>query len=286
MVPFLGLLDPGQVLIQLVLLREGHAVNSLESLAAGVAPPIGGVAGGELDGVALDAAGGIHVGASAEIHELALFIEGDDRVLGQVVDELHLVGLALLLHVGDGLLTGQLKTLQLQLLLADFPHFHLKLLHLGLGKGLGGVEVVIEAVVDAGADGQLNLRVEALHGLGQHVGAGVPVGLAVDFVFKGIQVFFAHDRCSFPNGGKKTSPLQVKSGVKLKNSTVPPCLRRAMRTVARGRCNVRQTSRSSRAARKWWPESLRSAGISQQNDPLSERRQWAASSSLLICFLI
>ena len=162
------------------------------------------------------------MGAGAQVHELALLVEGDDGVLRQVVDELHLVGLSPLLHVGDGLLPGQLEALQLQLLLADLPHLCLQLLHLGLGEGLGGVEVVVEAVVDAGADGQLHLRVQALHGLGQHVGAGVPVGLAVGLIFKRVQVFFAHS-CELLSieGQKNFTPDQV-SGVKHKTPRFHP----------------------------------------------------------------
>ena len=201
-VPLPGLLQLGQVLVQLLLLGEGDAVNPLEGLAAGVAPPVGGVAGGELDGVALYPAGGVQVGARAQVGEVALLIEGDDRVLGQVVDKLHLVGLALLLHELEGLGPGQLKALQLQLLLADLAHLGLQLGELILGEGLGGVEVVVKAVFNCGADGQLHLGVEPLHGLGQDVAGGVPVGLAVLRVFKGkLVVFFTHDDNSFHGHG-------------------------------------------------------------------------------------
>ena len=57
----LGLLNALEVGVQLVLLGEGDTVDALEGLAAGVAPPVGGVAGGQLDGVALDPAGGVQV---------------------------------------------------------------------------------------------------------------------------------------------------------------------------------------------------------------------------------
>ena len=124
------------------------------------------------------------MGTGAQVHELSLLIEGDVGVGGQVVDQLHLVGLFLLLHELDGLGAGQLEALQLQLLLADLPHLCLDLRQVVGGKGKGRVQIVIKAVVDAGADGQLHLRVQALDGLGQDVGAGVPVGLAVLFVFK------------------------------------------------------------------------------------------------------
>ena len=69
---------------------------------------IGGVAGGELDAVALDAAGGVQVGTGAQVGELALLVEGDVGIGGQILDQLHLVGLTLLLHELDGLFPGQL----------------------------------------------------------------------------------------------------------------------------------------------------------------------------------
>ena len=192
-VALLGLFLGLQILVQLVLLGEGHAVDTLEGLAVGVAAPVGGVAGGELDAVALDAAGGVQVGAGAQVRELTLLIEGDDGILRQVVDQLDLVGLFLFLHELNGLGAGQLEALQLQLLLADLPHLGFQLGQLGLGEGGGGVEVVVEPVFDGGANGQLHLRVQALHGLGQDVGTGVPVGLAVFGIFKRIQVvFFRH----------------------------------------------------------------------------------------------
>ena len=81
MVALEGLLLLLQVGVQLVLLGEGDAVDPLEGLAVGVPPPVGGVAGGELDGVALDAAGGVQVGAGAQVGELALLVEGDVGVL-------------------------------------------------------------------------------------------------------------------------------------------------------------------------------------------------------------
>ena len=133
-------------------------------------------------------------GTGAQVGEVALLVEGDVGVLRQVLDELHLVGLLLLLHELDGLLTGQLKALQLQLLLADLAHLGLESSQILGGEGAGGVKIVVEPVLDAGADGQLHLGVQPLHGLGQHVGTGVPVGLAILRIFKGKLVldFFRH----------------------------------------------------------------------------------------------
>ena len=197
MVPLLGLLNSLKVGVQLVLFGEGDAVDSLEGFPVGIPPPIGGVAGGELNGISLDTPCGIQVRTGAEVRELSLLVKADGGVLGKVVDQLHLKGFVLFLHELHGLCPGQLEALQLQLLLADLPHFALNVLHDLRREGKGRVHVVVEALVDGGADGQLHLRIQALDGLGQDVGAGVPIGFAVGLVLKGIQIaFFAHDKSS------------------------------------------------------------------------------------------
>ena len=127
--------------------------------------------------------------AGAEVGELALPVETDDGVLGQVLYELDLVGLALLLHELDGLGAGQLEALDGQLLLADLAHLSFDLLqHLG-SEGDVGVDVVIEPVLNGRADGQLALGVQALYRLGEDMAGGVAVGVAVFLVFKGVLVF-------------------------------------------------------------------------------------------------
>ena len=194
MIPLEGLGLLLQVGVQLFLGGEGHAVDPLEHLAVGVAPPVGAAGLGELEAVVLDPAGGIQVGTGAEVGELALGVEGDHGVGGQIVDQLHLVGRVFGLHVGNGLGPGLLGALQMQPLLADLLHLGLDLLQVLVGEGEGGVKVVVPAQINGGADGQLHLGPQTLDGLGHDVGAGVPIGLAVGFVFERVDVFFGHDR--------------------------------------------------------------------------------------------
>ena len=202
----------GQILIELVLLRERDGVNSLEHLALAVAAPIRAAALRQLDGVALDAAGGVEMRAGAEVGELTLSVEGDVRVGRQVVDELDLVRLVLLLHVADGLLTRQLKALELQLFLADLAHLGLDGVEMLLRKVERRVKVVIEAVVDRRADGELDLRVQTLDGLRHHMRTGVPVRLAILRVFKREFIVFGHILCLLFELGqnKNASPLQIR----------------------------------------------------------------------------
>ena len=192
MVPLQSLSLSGQIGIQLLLAGEAHAVNSLEHLPLGVSTPVGAAGGGQLEAVVLDPAGMIQVRAGAQVGKFPLGIEGNNGVLGQIVDELHLVRLVLLLHIGDGLGTGLLAALQTNALLADFLHLRLDLRQMLRGEGEGGVKVIIPALIDGRADGKLHLRPQPLDGLGHDVGAGMPVGFAVLGVFKGVQVFFGH----------------------------------------------------------------------------------------------
>ena len=210
----LGLLQTLQIRVELLLLREGDAVDALQGLAIAVAAPVGGVAGGQLDGIALDAAGGVEVRAGAQVDKFALLIEGDVCVGGQVVDQLDLVRLLTLLHVLQRLLTGQLKALELQLLLADLAHLGLDLGQILGREGKGCVHVVVKAVLDGRADSQLHLRVQALDGLRQDVRTSMPVGAAILLIFKGVLVFFAHDviLLVLGVGYKKSPPLMVCQG--------------------------------------------------------------------------
>ena len=232
-----GLLALFEVGVQFFLLRESDAVDTLEHLAVRVAAPVGGVAGGQFDGIALDAAGGIQVRAGAEVGKFSLLVEADNGILGQVVDQLDLERLALFLHELDGFRARQLKALELELLLADLAHLGLDLGKILLRKGERREHIVIETVVDAGTDGELHLGPEALDGLRQHMGAGVPIGLAVLGIFKRKLVFFVDldffGHCMLPplflEGAKKAPPPMSIRGEASKYSTVPPCLRVARR---------------------------------------------------------
>ena len=179
-VALLGFFDAGQIGVQLGLVGEGGAVDALQHLVLFIAAPVSAGDGGQLE--SLDLAGGGHMRARAQVGEVALTVEGNVRVLGQVADQLHLVGLALFFHEFDGFFPGQLEAFQLVVLLDDAAHFLLHFLQEVGGEGLVHVKVVVEAVVDGGADGQLGLGMQLFHGLSQHVAGGVaqhPLGLVV-----------------------------------------------------------------------------------------------------------
>ena len=84
-------------------------------------------------------------------------------------------------------------------LLDDFAHLVLQRLQHFRSKGDGRVKVVIEPVVNGGADGELGLGIEALYRLGEHVRRGVPECKAAALVVKGQKLQAA---VLFYNGGQ------------------------------------------------------------------------------------
>ena len=114
--------------------------------------------------------------ACAQIRKIvSLAIEGNLRILGKILDQLHLVGLVPLLHEGDGFLSWQGKTLQLCALLDDLLHLRFQLIQVFPGEGFT-LKIIVKSVLDGGTDSQLRLRIQPLYRLSQHMGCGVTQG--------------------------------------------------------------------------------------------------------------
>ena len=171
-IALLGLLDHAEVLIELLLGGESDAVDAREHLVVLVVLPIRTGDTGELEG--LERLGVAHVGADAHVDVVALLIERDAGILGEVADVLDLILLAALFHELDGLGARKLEDGELKVLFSD-------LLHLGLDGGkvvladllVTEVHVIVKAVVGCGAVGKVGLGIQALDGLGHDVGCRV-----------------------------------------------------------------------------------------------------------------
>jgi len=140
-----------QVLVELVLGREGGAVDAGQHGPPHVAAPVGAGDAEELEG--LDLAGAGEVWAAAQVDEVALLVEADGVVFDGL-EQLDLVDLLCLAHAADGLVSGQLDPLERQVLGDDRAHLVLDARQVIGADGLGQLEVVVEAVVDGRADGE------------------------------------------------------------------------------------------------------------------------------------
>src|SRR5918995_162753 len=79
MIAALGLFQPRQVRVQLVLGWPGRAIDALQHRPLLIATPVGAGDGEEFERADLGGAG--HMGAAAQIEELALLVGRDDLVV-------------------------------------------------------------------------------------------------------------------------------------------------------------------------------------------------------------
>ena len=170
----LGLLQALEVGLEVLLVGERGGVEPRELGVLLAAAPVG--AGHRLELDRPDAAGVLHVRAATEVDEVAVAVERHRglALAGEVVDLVDLVGvLALdeeLARVGD----AHHRALERRLGGDDARHLGLDGREVLLGDGPGGVEVVVEAVVDRRAEAELGPRDQRLDGLRHDVRGGVP----------------------------------------------------------------------------------------------------------------
>jgi hypothetical protein len=135
-----------------------------------VAAPIGARHGHQLERVGGKLAGVLQVRATAEVLPVAVPVHADRLIARDRLDQLHLVGLVVglvELHRavalpdlgGDGIAAVD-----------DLAHLGLDLAEVLGGEGLGPVEIVVPAVFDHGADGDLHVGPDLLHRAGHDMG--------------------------------------------------------------------------------------------------------------------
>ena len=166
MVALFGFLQPLEIGVQFLLVAPGGAIDALQLRVLGVAAPIGAGDLGQLERVA-DLGGGAEMRPAAQIVPVAMTIDRDIFIRGNAFDQFGLVVFADVLEMLHRLVARP-----------DFapggPRLFDDLVHLGFDLGqvfgrerLGAGEVVIEAVLDRRADGDLGAGIKLLHRHGQ-----------------------------------------------------------------------------------------------------------------------
>ena len=153
------------------LLRESNAVDTGQHLVLFVAAPIGSGHGSELYRLYQPRIGKVR--AAAEVGETAVRIERDGTVL-QVADEFRLVLVSLLGEYPHGLRLAHLPAHERLLGTGKLLHLLFDFRQVGLRNGYGRIHVVVETVLDARPNAELDARIEAFERFGQQVRRSVP----------------------------------------------------------------------------------------------------------------
>ena len=171
-IPLLRLFHQMEIFLQLRLIPEGDTVDPGEHLVVFIVLPVGAGLLGNLEG--LEGLGIGEVGTYAHVDIVPLLVKGDDCVLRQIADMLHLVDLSPALHQCNGLLPGQGIGLNGQILLADLLHLLLNGRQILIGELLlPQIHVVIESTLGGGSVGELGLGMQPQNGLGHDMGCRV-----------------------------------------------------------------------------------------------------------------
>ena len=163
-VALLHLVEPSHVLVELFTRPEGSAVDALQHAVVLIAAPIGTGNGLQLESVVVVKS--VHVRAFTQIVPIAMGPEGDLLALGNQLDGLDLKVLVGACEARARLVAGELLDRHLRRFFRQAPHLFfdaLEVLLLDRRGALGEVEVVIETVLDGGAEAVLHAGVEVAH---------------------------------------------------------------------------------------------------------------------------
>ena len=172
MIPGFGLFLLLEIFVQLLLREEGHAVDPGQHLVVGIVFPVGAGLLGDFEG--LQTLGVGQVGADAHVDIVALLIEADDGIFGQIADVFFLIFCVTVVHELDSLIPRQDERLDGQVGLDDLLHLFFNGVQILVRQLLvAKVYVVVEALFGGRAVGKVRIGVQMLNGLGHDVGSGV-----------------------------------------------------------------------------------------------------------------
>ncbi len=160
-----------EIVVELFLLGPGRAVDAGQHRLGRIATPIGAGHLHQLED--LQPARGGHVRAAAEIDEIPFAIQADGLVGRDRCDDFRLVVLAYALEVSHGVVAQPFLARDGLVFLRQLGHLFLDGFQVLGGEGPRVREIVIKAVFDDRADGDLRIRKQRLDRIGQQVGGGM-----------------------------------------------------------------------------------------------------------------
>ena len=180
MVALLRFLQPVKVGPKLLGIRPGGAVDALQHLVAGVAPPVGACQFGQLERPQV--AGVRDMRPTAHVDVFLVVVQRDFLAFRNLVDDLHLVSLTASLEYFACPLASHDFAQHVVVLCDQFLYLDLDLLKVFLGEGFFASDVVIESVLDDRPDRHLGVWIQLLDRLSQHMSQRMAQDLDALFV--------------------------------------------------------------------------------------------------------
>ncbi len=202
MVTLLGFLQLPEIILQLLGILPGRAIDALEHLVVLIAAPVGTGNRHQLERILLDLLRVFHVRPAAQVRERVVLVDRDFRLFLQWIaifieaaffetfDQFQFIGL-----VGKDFLrfiSRENRLLELVLALDDLAHPLFDLLQILRREVARQVKVIVKTVLDRGADRVLGLGEHFQHSLRHDMRGGV-----TDFIEMGLLVFFLCNLLTF-----------------------------------------------------------------------------------------
>ena len=161
-----GLFQHRQMGLQIIAVAEGHAIDALQLLVAAVTAPIGARHAHQLEGIGGHLACVLKMRAAAQILPIAVPIHADFLIRRNGLDQFHLERLLGGLVMRDCAVAVPDLGAHRLAGVDDRAHPRLDRAQILGGEGFGAVKVVIPAVLDDRADGDLHVGPKFLHRTG------------------------------------------------------------------------------------------------------------------------
>ena len=92
--------------------------------------------------------------AGTEVYPIALLIKANDRILGQIFDQLHFVRFLFFLEESNSVIARFRKARDVRIFLHDFFHFRFDFRQIFIGKHcIAKIDIVVESFFNSGSDG-------------------------------------------------------------------------------------------------------------------------------------
>ena len=169
MITFFCFFQHVEIVFQFRFLFESCPINTLEHLVVFITAPVRACYSLQLKG--LDSACRSCMRPSTEVNEVALAIEGNLHVCGQILNQFYFVILTGFLEHIESSVTADYFFFEGQIFLDDSSHFRFDSRKIFLCKAMFCIHIVVEAIFNGRANSKFDAREEVLNGLRHNMGS-------------------------------------------------------------------------------------------------------------------